>query len=165
MDKKNLARTYSTDEITIIWKPGKCIHAAVCAKTLPRVYKPGEKPWINLEQATTDELVDQIDGCPSGALSYELKNQKEIIHPKEKKMEKSKVAGKQPFVLNLEASKTYAWCACGRSSNQPWCDGSHKGTGITPTLFKVAENKKVAMCMCKQTANPPYCDGSHNKLG
>lgn len=79
-------------------------------------------------------------------------------------MENSKVAGKTPMMVDLEAGKNYAWCACGLSSNQPWCDGSHKGTGISPVIFKVDENKKAAMCMCKQTSNSPYCDGSHNHV-
>jgi CDGSH-type Zn-finger protein len=79
-------------------------------------------------------------------------------------MEKPKVAGNNPNLVTLEAGKQYAWCACGRSDNQPWCDGSHKGTGITPVVFKAEDNKKAAMCMCKQTKNPPFCDGSHNQL-
>lgn len=79
-------------------------------------------------------------------------------------MEKSKVAGKTPMIVDLKAGKTNAWCACGHSSNQPWCDGSHKGTGISPLIFKVEDDKKAAMCMCKQTGNPPYCDGSHSKI-
>lgn len=79
-------------------------------------------------------------------------------------MEDSKVAGKSPVMVDMEAGKTYAWCACGHSSNQPWCDGSHKGKGITPVVFKSDENKKAAMCMCKQTGTPPYCDGSHNNI-
>ena len=79
-------------------------------------------------------------------------------------MEKGKVAGKAPQMVELETGKTYAWCACGKSANQPFCDGSHQGSSITPTVFKVDEPKKVAMCMCKQTKNPPYCDGSHISL-
>ncbi len=165
MDKKNLTKKYETGEITIFWQPGKCIHAAVCVKTLPRVYRPDEKPWINPEQATADELAGQIDACPSGALSYELKNRERIIHQTENKMEKPKAAAHSPMMVELEEGKNYAWCACGRSSNQPWCDGSHKGTGITPTVFKATENKKAAMCMCKQSAGAPFCDGTHAGLG
>lgn len=78
-------------------------------------------------------------------------------------MENSKIAQKEPYVKEVE-SGMYAWCACGRSSNQPMCDGSHKGTGITPKMEKIEENKTVAWCGCKQTQNPPYCDGSHNSL-
>ena len=73
-------------------------------------------------------------------------------------------ADNKPKMVELEAGKNYAWCACGRSKNQPWCDGSHVETNIKPKIFKVEENKKAAMCMCKQTKNPPFCDGSHNKL-
>lgn len=79
-------------------------------------------------------------------------------------MENSKVAGKTPLLVDLEAEKNNAWCACGHSTNQPWCDGSHKGTGISPMIFKVTKNKKVAMCMCKKTKNAPYCDGTHTKI-
>ena len=76
-------------------------------------------------------------------------------------MEKPIAADNKPIPVELEAGKNYAWCACGKSSNQPWCDGSHKGTGFSPKIFKVDENKKAAVCMCKMTSNPPFCDGSH----
>jgi len=65
-------KTYTNGELTIIWKPGICIHSGICARTLPAVYKPKEKPWITAENATTQELKDQIDLCPSGALSYRM---------------------------------------------------------------------------------------------
>lgn len=62
-------KEYSNGEITILWQPDKCIHAAVCVKTLPQVYNPDEKPWIKIDNATTKELVEQVSQCPSGALS------------------------------------------------------------------------------------------------
>jgi CDGSH-type Zn-finger protein len=70
----------------------------------------------------------------------------------------------QPIEVELEAGKTYYWCRCGKSRNQPFCDGSHKGSGIEPRPFKVEESKNYWLCVCKQTANPPFCDGTHNKL-
>lgn len=79
-------------------------------------------------------------------------------------MEKAKVAGKSPQMVELEAGKTYAWCSCGKSTNQPWCDGSHKGSSFSPTVFTVDDSKTAAMCMCKQSKNPPYCDGAHMNL-
>lgn len=80
-------------------------------------------------------------------------------------MEKGKVAGTMTKMVELIAGETYAWCACGKSKNQPWCDGSHMGSSFKPTVFTLAEPKKeVALCMCKQTKNPPYCDGSHMSL-
>lgn len=63
---------YQAGEITIIWKPKTCIHAAVCVKMLPKVYNPKERPWIKTENATSEALKDQIEKCPSGALSYKL---------------------------------------------------------------------------------------------
>jgi CDGSH-type Zn-finger protein len=80
-------------------------------------------------------------------------------------MDKSKIAGKAPQMVRLESGVSYAWCACGRSSNQPWCDGSHRVTTYTPTVFLAEAAETRAMCMCKQTKNPPFCDGSHLSLG
>ncbi len=78
-------------------------------------------------------------------------------------MAKGKVAQKQPAVLELEPG-TYHWCQCGESSNQPFCDGSHAGTGFTPVMVEITEKKTVALCQCKQTNNAPMCDGSHSSL-
>ena len=157
-----MSKEYHNDDLTVIWKPDICIHAAVCVDKLPKVYNPNNKPWISIDKATTEELIDQINRCPSGALTYKIKNNN--IKQKET-MKDSKVAGTSPMMVDLESGKSYAWCACGHSSKQPWCDGSHKGTGISPTIFKAEDNKKAAMCMCKKTGNTPHCDGAHSKIG
>jgi CDGSH-type Zn-finger protein len=73
------------------------------------------------------------------------------------------IADQKPAILELEAG-TYYWCSCGKSGNQSFCDGSHKGTEFTPVAFEVPENASVAICNCKHTSKPPYCDGSHSKL-
>ncbi len=73
------------------------------------------------------------------------------------------IAAKAPKVLELEAG-TYHWCTCGKSKGQPFCDGSHKGSGFTPLAFTIQEKKTVALCQCKHTKNPPFCDGSHKGL-
>lgn len=78
-------------------------------------------------------------------------------------MEKPRIAAKQPAVLSLDPG-TYYWCQCGRSRDQPFCDGSHQGTGIEPVEFSVNEKKEVALCQCKQTKTPPFCDGTHKTL-
>ena len=64
---------YEKEELTIVWKPKLCIHSGICVKTLPNVYNPKDRPWVKPENATTQELIDQINKCPSGALSYLLK--------------------------------------------------------------------------------------------
>lgn len=67
---------YINGDLTVIWQPQKCIHSAVCVKMLPKVYNPKERPWIKAENATVEELKDQIDHCPSGALSYQFNKEK-----------------------------------------------------------------------------------------
>lgn len=70
-------------------------------------------------------------------------------------------AGDEPVAINIEAGKNYHWCACGKSSNQPFCNGAHSGSTFTPKTFSMKESGEVYLCMCKRTKNPPYCDGSH----
>jgi CDGSH iron-sulfur domain-containing protein 3 len=74
------------------------------------------------------------------------------------------VAQKAPYPVDVEAGKTYWWCACGKSKKQPFCDGSHSGTGIQPMKYEAAEAKKLFFCGCKATKNQPLCDGGHKGL-
>ena len=74
------------------------------------------------------------------------------------------IAQKSPYVVELEAGKSYWWCSCGRSETQPFCDGSHQGTNFQPVEVSVDETKKVGLCGCKHTKNSPKCDRSHSKL-
>jgi CDGSH-type Zn-finger protein len=74
------------------------------------------------------------------------------------------IAQKMPYKISAEAGKTYYWCACGRSAKQPFCDGSHKDTGLEPLAWKAEETKDVYFCGCKATFGKPLCDGSHSKL-
>lgn len=70
---------------------------------------------------------------------------------------------KSPYVVEEEPG-TKAWCACGKSASQPYCDGSHAGSGMRPQVVQIEEKKTVAWCGCKRTASPPFCDGSHSRL-
>jgi CDGSH iron-sulfur domain-containing protein 3 len=74
------------------------------------------------------------------------------------------VAQKAPYGVDVEADKTYYWCVCGRSQKQPFCDGTHKGTGLAPLAYKATETKKLWFCGCKMTKGKPLCDGSHKSL-
>jgi uncharacterized Fe-S cluster protein YjdI len=131
-------KEYQSGDLTIVWKPELCIHAAECVKRLPEVYKPKEKPWINPENAENKAIIEQIKTCPSGALSYimETENQNE---------EKSRIEGQiiknGPLIIkgniciidsegNEENKERASFCRCGASSNKPYCDGSHKANGF-----------------------------------
>ena len=130
-----IVKEYSNGELTVVWKPQLCIHAGECVKALPNVYKPSEKPWITVENATTQELKDQIAKCPSGALSYYMNGEEN----KETLELQSKVEVREngPLLVygtlhvtdkdgNEEIkNKTTAFCRCGASENKPYCDGSH----------------------------------------
>ena len=74
------------------------------------------------------------------------------------------IAQKEPYFVEVVEGKDYYWCACGRSKRQPFCDGSHKDTGITPQLYTASETKSVMFCGCKHSKRKPLCDGSHNRL-
>ena len=75
-----------------------------------------------------------------------------------------KIASKSPSKIEIQENTRYAWCSCGLSMKQPYCDGRHKGTGFKPIIIQESENKTIFLCNCKKTSNSPYCDGSHNNL-
>jgi len=78
-------------------------------------------------------------------------------------MDEPKIVQKGPYVKETEPGQV-AWCACGRSSNQPFCNGSHKETSFSPVRVTIEAKKTIAWCGCKHTKTPPYCDGSHKNV-
>lgn len=79
-------------------------------------------------------------------------------------MSEARIAQKGPFPVEVEAGKRYAWCACGQSASQPFCDGSHKTTDFTPVMYTAEASKTLYFCGCKQTGDQPLCDGTHSSL-
>lgn len=79
-------------------------------------------------------------------------------------MDKPVIASRFPYPLPVKKGETVLWCACGRSANQPYCDGSHKGTGITPVPVTAPRDKIVFFCGCKHSGKGPVCDGTHSKI-
>lgn len=79
-------------------------------------------------------------------------------------MENPKIADTCPSKVELEEGKKYAFCTCGLSENQPYCDGKHSGTKFVPLVFTAEESKTAYLCQCKQSKNGQYCDGSHNEI-
>jgi len=70
----------------------------------------------------------------------------------------------EPYAVEVEEGKTYYWCVCGLSKNQPYCDGSHKQTDLNPVAFTADKTGRVYLCGCKHTRNQPYCDGTHKSV-
>ncbi|PRZ25095.1 (4Fe-4S)-binding protein [Flavobacterium granuli] len=70
MDPNNIKKEYTNGEVTIVWQSGKCIHSANCVRNNPEVFQPKEKPWIKIEGSSSEKIIDAVQKCPSGALSY-----------------------------------------------------------------------------------------------
>ena len=79
-------------------------------------------------------------------------------------MSQPTIAAKQPAAVQLEAGKSYAWCVCGLSKGQPFCDGSHKTTDFMPLVFKAEKTETAYLCQCKQSKKKPFCDGTHKSV-
>jgi uncharacterized Fe-S cluster protein YjdI len=136
---KDITKKYSNGDITVVWKPSMCIHSAICFKGLPDVFDPRKRPWVTPEGGTSEEIMKQIDNCPSGALSYyqnkEMKTEEPVSVTGESIVE---VIPNGPLMVygNLKVkthsggeeskNKVTAFCRCGHSSNKPYCDGSHR---------------------------------------
>jgi uncharacterized Fe-S cluster protein YjdI len=140
MGEREIVKEYKKDDLTIIWKPKTCIHAAECVKRLPEVYKPKDKPWIQPENASINELKQQIEACPSGALSYKIEGDKT---EEEARLETVvEVLENGPLLVygtlhitnangeKEKKNKTTAFCRCGASENKPYCDGKHNKIGF-----------------------------------
>lgn len=128
-------REYSNGEVTIVWEPEACIHSAICAKGLPNVFRPKVRPWIRIEKAETEDLVNQVKRCPSGALSFYMNDKEdqtsEVLDAKVEVLENGPLLVYGTLnVINKDGTseiknKTTAFCRCGASNNKPYCDGSH----------------------------------------
>jgi uncharacterized Fe-S cluster protein YjdI len=141
MDKERKIK-YSNNDITVMWKPDICIHAAKCAKGLPKVFDPKAKPWVNMSGDTSESIIAQVNECPSGALSIEKNNNNMEDKESKKSSLTIQVADKGPYliktgctIIDTDGNETVkdgvvALCRCGASSNKPFCDGAHKNTDV-----------------------------------
>lgn len=139
---KDITKKYTNGEVTIVWKPNQCIHSTICFKGLGQVFDPQRRPWITPESATTQQIIDQIKKCPSGALSYYMNNETDeksvqvdvetIVEPTPNGplMVYGNVVVKDATGQVTKKNKVTAFCRCGGSGNKPYCDGSHKRIGF-----------------------------------
>lgn len=128
-------KDYSNGETTVVWDADKCIHSAICAKGLPEVFLPSERPWIKIDAAKTEAIINQVKQCPSGALSFYMNDKtdatSETMETKVDVLENGpllvygtlKVTHKDGSIETK--NKTTAFCRCGDSNNKPFCDGAH----------------------------------------
>jgi uncharacterized Fe-S cluster protein YjdI len=135
--EKEITREYSNGEVTVVWKPGICIHAKYCWTESPEVFNPNARPWVNVAGASSERIVRQVKRCPSGALSYFYNDpQKEV-------------AGNETHVIDVQTV----------SGGPLLIDGN---ISLTDESFNVIQKSgKTAFCRCRQSENFPYCDGSH----
>jgi len=132
-------KEYSNGEVTVVWKPGLCIHSAKCVHGSPEVFKPEEKPWVQIDKANIEAVIATIKTCPSGALSYYMNASGNNADSSADSSETRKVEVVKDGPLLVHGSieiahdngsaekkkRTTAFCRCAKSANQPFCDGSH----------------------------------------
>jgi len=139
-EEKNIEKKYTNGDITVVWKPALCTHIAYCFTELPEVFDPSERPWINAKGANTKRIIEQVKRCPTAALTFFYndpeKNQKtdspegnEVVKIEIMKDGPAIVNGKSVIILESGNETKHegiiSLCRCGKSKNQPLCDGSH----------------------------------------
>ncbi len=151
------SKQYSNGKISIIWQPDLCIHSGICVKTLPQVYNPNERPWIKMENATTEQLIAQVANCPSGALSIKYLGNFEL--------EDNSKSGNIAYKENGEAIGEVSFVWVGNETfiiEHTEVKEEHKGKGIAKELvmkaIEYAREKKVTIIpLC------PYAKGVFDK--
>jgi uncharacterized Fe-S cluster protein YjdI len=137
----DITKTYTNGEITVVWKPAVCIHSKVCWTNLVEVFNPKKRPWIDMAGASTNRIAEQVDRCPSKALSY-FRNE-EPVQPEDIQAESlveplpngpllvyGNLTVKDASGHETKKNKVTAFCRCGASGNKPYCDGSHLKVGF-----------------------------------
>ena len=143
-----MKKEYTNGEVTVTWEPDVCIHSKLCWHGLLQVFNPQNRPWVNMDGASTQKIVDQVKKCPSGALGFHMN----VTNSLEK--EDSEVGSNDSERLQVNVTKdgpilikgdiviknsdgtsehrtgNTALCRCGASGNKPYCDGSHKVSGF-----------------------------------
>ena len=137
----DITKTYTNGEITVVWKPSVCVHSKVCWTGLIEVFNPRERPWIKMDGAPTQRIAEQVDRCPSKALSY-FRNEEHLLTDDIQAESIVEPMPNGPLLIygNLrvkdangqetQKNKVTAFCRCGASSNKPYCDGTHVKIGF-----------------------------------
>jgi uncharacterized Fe-S cluster protein YjdI len=142
--ERKIVKEYTNGEITVVWKPDECIHAAICFRNLPNVFKPNERPWVKINAESTDKIIKTVEDCPTDALTWrynniEINNNSAMDENKNKDL-KIQITENGPIhvpaginVIDasgkiLKVGEDKYLCRCGHSKNKPFCDGAHKAS-------------------------------------
>jgi uncharacterized Fe-S cluster protein YjdI len=142
---EKIRKKYSNGEINIIWEPDLCDHSAICFRSLPEVFIPSKRPWIDPKAATTSELIKTIKRCPTKALKYEIIEQLNETENESKTNEHTiiTILKDGPYLIDgkfkifdndgneIICEDSIALCRCGASQNKPFCDGAHNTSGFS----------------------------------
>ncbi len=141
-------RKYTNGEITVYWRPAECIHATYCYSELIEVFNPRKRPWINMQGASTEEIIKIVNKCPTNALTYKWNKDIEKedgmakASPEYEQKTEIKIMEDGPLIIRgnfkiigtdgkeMKQMKVASICRCGQSGNKPFCDGTHKKTGV-----------------------------------
>jgi uncharacterized Fe-S cluster protein YjdI len=148
MDKNN--RDYSNKDITVHWRPDKCVHATICYVRLRKVFDPSGRPWIKMDGASTDEIIDIVDQCPTDALTYTKIGtpEKDISSEEQKELQAENRTNTKIQIIK---------------DGPALVSGDFSITDINGSKLANADN--VALCRCGKSSSMPFCDGTHNKIG
>lgn len=142
--REPVMKQYTRDDLTVVWQPDKCIHSTLCWKGLVAVFDPRKRPWINMDGATVEKIIEQVERCPSGALSFfreaettdantnkciDVDTMVEVMH-NGPLIVYGNISIKDKNGSVEKKSKVTAFCRCGSSSNKPYCDGTHMKIGF-----------------------------------
>lgn len=143
---KEITKKYTNGDVTIVWKPDMCIHSTICFKGLPNVFDPRKRPWVTPEGVSSENIIEQVKKCPSGALS---------IANTAAPIDKLNQASMENQTLNTVVEVI---------TNGPLC--VHGSISVKDASGNVTEKlNKTFLCRCGGSSNKPYCDGAHKKNG
>ncbi|MFC2151336.1 (4Fe-4S)-binding protein [Bacteroidota bacterium] len=149
MDKND--RDYSNGEITVHWRPSKCVHSTICYSELRSVFDPGRRPWIRMDKGSTDDIIDIVNRCPTDALTYTRnKDSEKTIKKKEEKKVETKTEDSPTKIQIMQNGPAVI-------------SGNFTLTDIYGLKIDSANN--IALCRCGKSSSLPFCDGTHNKIG
>ena len=152
-------RQYTNGEITVFWKPSKCIHATTCFRELIEVFNPGKRPWVNINAAPTRRIIEVVNKCPTQAIEWKYN----------KDMSDEELKG-NVYIADEETPETLETVETDKASKVTIMkdgpivvEGEFKVIGIDGNELKTMI--MTSFCRCGESKNMPYCDGTHRKIG